>query len=421
MMKRYRRVSASQYIYISLIVILLAVLGFGSMAVMQRIEFTDHFVLPWSAGRLWLLEGVSPYDQAVTALAEKTLNNSSYLGSIPDSAVLIDPVINLIFYIPFSLIPYEAGRAAWMVVLVLALGLIGYLGLELSGWKISLIEKISVILFIILWLPGVNVVLKGRLSPIVILVILFGINLILREQDTAAGFILSLAFGSLPTTGLIIILLILWSVSKRRWSIITAYFSGVAFLLTITLLLLPSWVLNWVRILFDLFGNWDWVSTPLMDLAAILPGISSPLSIFLHVSFAIYSLILLITLMGKTEREFTWKVLMMMVVSYLFHVTASVNQLFFVIPAMFMFFRYCSERWRLFGRIFSWVILLFIFTGSWLLFNPEISFDLELSMPVLSIGLPLLVFIGMIWIRWWALRIPRLPFEPRQDFEVNSH
>jgi hypothetical protein len=245
--------------------------------------------------------------------------------------------------------------------------------------------------------------------------------LILREQDTAAGFILSLAFGSLPTTGLIIILLILWSVSKRRWSIITAYFSGVAFLLTITLLLLPSWVLNWVRILFDLFGNWDWVSTPLMDLAAILPGISSPLSIFLHVSFAIYSLILLITLMGKTEREFTWKVLMMMVVSYLFHVTASVNQLFFVIPAMFMFFRYCSERWRLFGRIFSWVILLFIFTGSWLLFNPEISFDLELSMPVLSIGLPLLVFIGMIWIRWWALRIPRLPFEPRQDFEVNSH
>jgi hypothetical protein len=125
--------------------------------------------------------------------------------------------------------------------------------------------------------------------------------------------------------------------------------------------------------------------------------------------------------MGKTEREFTWKVLMMMVVSYLFHVTASVNQLFFVIPAMFMFFRYCSERWRLFGRIFSWVILLFIFTGSWLLFNPEISFDLELSMPVLSIGLPLLVFIGMIWIRWWALRIPRLPFEPRQDFEVNSH
>lgn len=381
--------------------------------IMQRIPFSDYFVLPWSAGRLWLLEGVSPYDETVTSLARSTLNQSSFLGSLPITETLIDPAINLVIYLPFSLIPYEISRVIWTTLLVLIVGLIGYFSTKLSGWRITLIEKIGVIFFCLIWLPGINVILKGQMSPIIVLLILISIYLILKERDTQAGFILALTFGSLPTTGLIILLLIIWCISRQRLSILTAYFSGVAFLFAVTLLLLPSWPLNWLRVILDSFGSWDWIHTPLMTLATILPGIANYLSIFFHVILAVYLVILWITLLGKTGRVFTWKVLAMLVVAYLFHVKAAVSQLYLVIPALFMVFRFWSERWRLFGRSSSWFILILLLAGSWLFARPNISFLSDVSMPLLSVGLPVLVFVGMIWIRWWALEIPHLPFESR--------
>ncbi len=412
MKKRYRRTSASQYVYVALIIISIVAVAILSSFMMQRITFSDHFVIPWTAGRNWLLQGVNPYDVNVLSQAEKTIDQSSYLSQLPDPRVLIEPVINLIFYLPFSLIPYEISRAIWVTFLILTTGLIGYISLKLSGWKVSVVEKISLLLFSLFWLPGVNAVIQGRLSPIVILFVLLSIHWIVQEQDTRAGFILALTFGSLPTTGLVIPVLLIWGISRRRWSIFKAYFAGIAFLIFVTLLLLPSWPLNWLQTVYDIFGNWDWIRTPLMQFAGILPGIANFLSIFLHAALGIYFLVLLITLMGKTKRVFIWKVLAMLVVAYLFHVKASSNQLFLVLPAMFMVFRFWSERWRLYGRILAWIVLISILAVSWLLIMPELAFDSALSLPLLSIGLPLLIFMGMIWIRWWAFNILDLPFEP---------
>jgi len=413
MKKRYRRTSLSQYLYLALFLICLAGLCYLMSIIMQQVPFRDSFILPWSAGRLWLLDGINPYDDSVIEFAGETLNQSSFLGIFPEKETLIDPVINLLFYFPFSLLPYEISRVIWTTLLVLIVGLIGYFSIKLSGWQITLVEKIGVILISLLWLPGFDAVLKGKISLIIIFLIIFCIYLILREKDTQAGFILALTFGSLPTTGLIILLLIIWSISRRRWSILTAYFSGVAFLFTVTLLLLPSWFLDWLRVIVASFGSWDWIQTPLMDLATILPGIANYLSIFFHVIMAVYLLVLWITLLGKTGRVFTWKVLAMLVVAYLFHVKPSISHIYLMMPALFMVFRFWSERWRFFGRLSSWFLLIFLLAGTWLLAIPDIAFISYVSMPLLSVGLPVFVFVGMIWIRWWALQIPHLPFESR--------
>jgi len=372
----------------------------------------DHFILPWSAGRLWLLEGVSPYDEMVLKQGEEVIDQSSYLNELPDTSVLFEPVINLIFYLPFSLVPYELSRAIWMTLLVIVSGLIGYLSLKLSRWEVTRAEKVGIIFFTIFWMPGVNAAFKGVLSPIIIMLILLSIYLILQGYDTKSGFILALTFGSLPTTGLVIAFLIIWGISRRRWSILKAYFFGVVFLLAVTILLLPSWPLDWLRIVYDLFGNGEWIRTPLMNLAGLLPGIANYLSIFLHVALAIYLLFLVITLLARKKKSFTWNVLAMLVIAYLLHVKPSINQLFLLLPAMFMVCKYASERWRLFGRIFTWILLISIFSAPWLLVNPELLFDTKLSIPMLMLSLPILVVVGMIWIRWWVLKIPRLPFEP---------
>ena len=48
--------------------------------------------------------------------------------------------------------------------------------------------------------------------------------------------------------------------------------------------------------------------------------------------------------------------------------------------------------------------------GSWLLILPDVAFIEENHIPVLMIGLPIIIFIGMLWVRWWAFRIPELDY-----------
>lgn len=410
-MKRYRRTAASQYLFVGLIIAGVIVVAFLSAVVLSRVSFVDQFAIPWAAGRAWLLEGINPYDEAIIGMAREALSDSQYLGELPDQEALSIPITNLVFYLPFSLIPFTISRAIWMTVLAICIGLIGFISLKLAGWNLSNFALSGIILLLIGWLPGIFSLLSGALSPIIVFLIFAGIYLIQKEQDTTAGFLLALTFGSVPTTIFILTMIVIWSSSRKRWPIIGAYFSGVAFLMAVTLLMLPSWPLDLFRVNLAVYENWNWIKTPLSMLAATLPGVENPLSIFLHAVFLIYFIFLVITTWAKTGRIFIWKILVLIVVAYLLNVQASIDHLFLIMPAAFLVFRVWSERWGRSGKIFSWLLIFLATGGSWIAFLPDLDFTQTPSMPFFTIGLPLLVLIGMIWTRWWALNIRKLPFE----------
>jgi hypothetical protein len=379
---------------------------------MRQRPFTDYFAIPWAAGRSWLLDGGDPYSDEVRQLAVDTVSDSVYRAQLPGNVPgLIEPLLNLIFTLPFSLIPYDIARALWVTVLMVVIGLVAHFAIDLAGWKVSTLERGGIILLVLAWFPSIQTILMGELSPLVILLLLVGILAILRGQDSLAGFMFALSFGAFQTSLLILILIFIWSISTKRWSVLIAYFSGLAFLWAVTLILLPSWPLNWIGALLRTYDDLSWIHTPLMDVAALLPGIASYLSIALHAGFGIYTITLWITLLGQTGRVFTWKTLALLVVAYLFHVQSGTSQLFLILPALFLVFRFMSERWSLFGRLFSWALLLFITVGSWFLVAPQFALTDVQRYELLIVGLPVLTFLGMIWIRWWAIKIPRLPFE----------
>ncbi|MDY6846601.1 MAG: hypothetical protein SVP52_05645, partial [Chloroflexota bacterium] len=109
-MKRYQNTKASQYIIVGLLLASILAAGFSSTLLMQRVPFEDYFVLPWAAGRSWLLEGVNPYDASINQIAEEAISESVYLAKLPVETVLLLPMLDLVFYLPFSLIPYEISR-----------------------------------------------------------------------------------------------------------------------------------------------------------------------------------------------------------------------------------------------------------------------------------------------------------------------
>lgn len=411
MKQRYRRTVTSQYIFVGLIIAGIIGIGYIGTIVMTRVPFVDHFAIPWAAGRSWLLEGINPYESTVIAEAEAIIAESGYMAILPEQNVLMHPLINLIFYLPFSLIPYPISRAIWLTILAISVGLIGLLSFKLSGWKTTKFELLGGITLFIIWLPGVYAILTGQLAPIILLLTFAGVHLLLDEQDMTAGFLLALTFGALPTTVLILIPIMIWSISQRRWSLISAYFSGVAFIMIISLLMLPSWPMEWLGIMLNTLENRDWIQTPLMELALLLPGIVDFMSFTLHGVFIIYLLTLWITISGKIGRIFTWKLSAVLVIAFLLHIQPTYFHLFLILPAMFLVFHFWSDRWKLFGRILSWSVIFGIVGVSWLFVNAETVLTQRISLPILSVSLAMLVIGGMIWNRWWAFRIVKLPFD----------
>lgn len=411
MMKRYQRTAFSQYFLMAFIIVSIVAVGLLSFYVMSRVPFTDHFAIPWAAGRVWLLAGESPYGPTVVDTALDALENSPLMGILPEDQVFSAPLLSLLFYIPFSLMPYTISRILWTMVLVANLCLTGLLSVKISGWKLTTYGKLFVCFILVLWLPGADMVLRGYLSPVIFGLVLAGIYLLLYGQETTAGFILALTFSSFLTSGFVMVLLLIWSISRKQWSILVSYFSGVIFLILLSFLILPSWFMDWASVLLNMNIDLGWINTPLMEMASLLPGIAAPFSLILHSGFAVYAVILLFTIPRTSGKVFIYKTFLFLIFVFLFHVQGSVAQLLLIVPGLLLMLSYWSERWKRFGNLVSWGVLLLIGVGSWLSAQSAIDFIQPLEIPLIFIGLPVFVILGMIYIRWWALMVPKLPFE----------
>jgi hypothetical protein len=384
--------------------ILVLIIGFGFLLafVMRQIEFIDFFAVPYTAGRAWLLDGISPYDSAINKLASETIKGSNFSAVLPSELFFSQPLLNLFFFLPFSLIPFEISRVMWVTLSSVFAGLSIHFILKLLSWNTSPIRNILIILLGIFWFPGIIGIISGHIVFVILFLMLLAVVLIKNEQDTAAGFLLSLTFGSFALTGLILIFLTIWAIARKRWSLILAYFSGIAFLIIISLLLLPNWHLDWLNIQINIFQNTSIIKTPLMDISNLLPGISKFLTVFLHALMGTILLIQWITGSRKTGKMFLWKLFFVYVIGYLFYYQANIIHLSFLLPAGFIFLKYLAKRYGLAGQILSWSLLLIITAGSWLIFLPNIKFSEIPGSHILSIGMPIFVLIGLLWSKWWV-------------------
>ena len=409
MKNRYRKSAFSQYLVITLILILIIAYGFSLSKVFTRVPFSDEFVTPWAAGRTWLLEGENPYDVIPHSRIENTFVNSGYLAELTEDETLEIPLVSLTFYLPFSLLPYKLSRVIWTTIATICAVVICLISLKISGWEIPFYEKVIVVLLFTFWMPGAFTIISGRLTPMIISFVMLGILLSMNGRDKAAGFILSLTIGSLPITIVIVLSILIWSISHRKWSVLIAYFSGALFQTIISLLLLPSWPMDWLQLIIKIFENGDWLRTPLMFLSSRLPGIETFLLVLLHSIVLIYLIVLLLTIRKKTEIVFIWKISMVLLLSVFITIEIRMDGMFYLLPGLFLVFRFLSERWKWKGRIVSWGIILLASVGSWMLQYPTLNFTAKVTSPVLFIGLPALVLVCRMSILFWTLEISRIP------------
>ena len=360
-----------------------------------------NFLIPWLGARTFLQYGDSPYDDPATQRAQIV-----YYGRLAvegqDPLVLWLPFPVELFYFPFALVTdYVLARAIWMTCLETALAALALLSLRLAGWKPARTLLPLVLLFSILWVYGAFSLESGSGAGFVALAMV-GFLLALRDGHEELAGALLLLTGSVPSlSGLLVFFMLWWIFFQRRWRILWGFIMGLALLLALSFLFLPSWLIPFLHGLIShasynpllssvsIFASWSPVVGP--RLGWVLAGV---LLLLLFVEWG--------AALRNEFRHVLWTIGLTLAAMPLMGVsTTSTNYVLLYIPLM-LFLGILGKRqsnprrWGVAG--FLLIVILF---GLWALTLTLINANaLAALAQTLFLFLPLLLIPGLYWMRW---------------------
>ncbi|HSN95524.1 MAG TPA: hypothetical protein VLR89_10760, partial [Anaerolineaceae bacterium] len=114
----------------------LVVMTFLNLNLQQRFKASDDFAPRYAAARLWLREGISPYDPKVAVEANSLQQDLGFTNNGFDQGSFIEPVFTLFIYMPLSLLPFLTARAIWMAIVAVSYMVSIFLAFRLSEIKL---------------------------------------------------------------------------------------------------------------------------------------------------------------------------------------------------------------------------------------------------------------------------------------------
>ncbi len=369
----------------------------------------NDFLARWMGARFWLVEGISPYDPRVSlASQERIYGREADPGQGEDIAHFVYPMPAMLFFAPFGYLEYPLARALWMTLLEIGLPVLAILGLRLARWWPGPAMTASLLLFSVVWYHGLRSIVVGQFAVIEALLMIGALLAIQGGLDFFAGGLLALSISKPQMSFILIPYILLWSISKRRWSILTTCLLGSLGLLVGSILVLPDWPLQWLRQLVD-YPSYTFLGSPVSIAAGILPRGSGIVTIALTLTLAAYLLWEWIQSFGKGIRWFQWTAALTIVITNLIAFRTATTNFVVMIPALCLIFANWSDRWGARGRVAVFASLIILVLGLWWLFLRSVAGNVESA--VMYIPVPFLTLIGLWWSRWWAIRSPRLPMD----------
>lgn len=367
-------------------------------------DFLDY----WVAARHFLLQGESPYSQPlILDIQRRIYGRPAYAWE--DQHRPIYPFHFVFLFAPFALVgDYPLARALWMVVneVLLVVGVL--LWLSLLPWKPRPLALGALLLYTLLGYFSVRGLINGNFVVLQTAFFLLGVYALARGRDGLGGAILALTTVKPHIALLPLVLVALWSASRRRWGVWLGLGGTLIALLGAATWLQPDWWLQDLRLILA-YPSYTPPGSPQEVLRLALPGLGRLLAWVL--TALVWGVLLAewVALWGRSFTHFLWTFSLTLLASQWSGIQTDPGNLMVTLPALVVVWGYWCTRWA-YGRRLFWGTWVLAMVGNWALFLSTLRWvgGQPIQSPVLYFPFPMLVFFMLYTVRVWATRVPLL-------------
>ncbi len=402
--------SLAPVLVVILLVLVLIGLVWGNYNFAEYNIAGEGFSIQWISIRSLVTTGNSPYSDSVTAQIQEVVNEeNSFVDR--NSPRYTSPLYSGMVILPFTLTGNGIlAHALWSTVQLAIIFMILFLGLKLTAWKPTWYVFFLYLLFTIFSYQVVIPWLDGGLSIWASLFLVLAFLGIYNNRNEVSGVFLALATIQPQMVVLSVIFILVWAAFQKRKSLILWFFLTLIFLSIVGLFLVPDWIIQYIRLLYKFQQNFP-PGTPGVFFSNTWPGLGKQLGWLVSGASVVILIIEWWLCLRKDFRGFLWTACLTMVISQWIGIPTIPGNFSGLILPFILVSAMLTERWVRGGQLVSIITAALLFVWQWALYYLNLTSSQPNMQLNLIFPLPLVLLIGLYWVRWWAVRPRRLLIE----------
>ncbi len=362
----------------------------------SKVPGANDFYPRWRGTQLFWQEGVDPYSQTATEAIQRDMYGGRLAYETEDQVLFVYPFYVVFLIRPLINLDYLWVQAIWLVLVQFSLLAAVVLTLRLFEWKMSPWLLAVTLLWAVLFYNSTRTIILGQFAGLIYLWIVGTLLALKYDRDVLAGILLSLTTIKPQMSYLLIPALLIWALGQKRYRFMATSLLTMLFLMGISFLFQPNWLLGFSDQLLN-YPGYTSTGSPLWVLTGYyLPQLGKPVEYLMIGGLLIY-LFWNWRWLPKVQadsRHFFFIVGVTLVVTNMIVIrTATTNYVIMYIP-LFMILQAVSQRLK---RGDLWVALFFVVTivFTWGLFLSTIQGDAE--HPITYLPLPFFLLFALLF------------------------
>lgn len=365
------------------------------------------FYVNWVGSRSFIFDKIDPYSLDVPSRVQQLIYDS-HAAAGDEPYILDTPFHILLTYFPFSLLADPAlARAIFTLFLELALFVLSVLSLRLTDWEAPRIFTILFVFFAVFNFYTFQAIYEA--NPVLLLGLFYaGILFFLRnEMDEIAGAWIALSFYYWEVGAPFLLLIFLRMYQEKRRGVFAGFFMLSSILLVISFLLYPNWLIPFLRATANnLRADFGF---NLHDIFIHLWPSQGSVFAWIFISILVIALGYEMNTAQRGDfRRFYWASCLCLAAAPLLGFRTEMEHLSVLVIPLALIFAIVHDRWHRLGNVLTLLLMVIIFVLPWVLYLFAQDRFGKTAQELTFLFLPLLTIIGLYWIRWWAIRPPRI-------------
>lgn len=378
----------------------------------------EDFLIYWVGTRALVTKGLSPYAEDVSRqiLAAAPTPITSAGGFVPFFTL---PLYSALIVLPFSLVSdLTLARTLWMGAQEIALVIIILTALHISGGKPRKVTFILLVITLLFSYQGVISLLRGSMAIWVALLLPLAFTALHAGRQELAATFIALATIQPLLIILVVAFVIYWGISQRKRLLVIWTIGFIIFLTVIGLFFVRDWPLQYIRIIMQQ-SPYSLPNTPIEAFLKWWPGIGEQLGWLITGTLGLVMIFEWWQAWRKDFRWFLWTACLTLVISQLIGIPTMPDYYIVLALPLILIVVTWDTRWKYAGPWVAIASMLLLFLWEWGLYIRISASNQPMDYVNLLFPFPLIVLIGLYWMRWWITRPRRLLLE--EMFSVEEY